>query len=139
MRRARVVILSLLCIVVAAVPGQIMYAIAAKKNLLDPSFFLGMMVASSASYVVFSAAKLIPSHTAQLLTGIGGSYFALIGLVFLVVFKGDIAEFMLWLPVVIVFGIPFMAPLIGLSWLGSTLVLGAKKRWDPNEAAPTDR
>ena len=139
MRTARVIILSLLCIVVAAVPGQIMYAIAAKKNLLDPSFFLGMMIASSASFVVFSAAKLIPSPTAQLLTGIGGSYLAFIGLVFLAVFKGEIAEFTLWLPGVIVFGIPFMAPLVGLSWLGSTLVFGVKKRRAPNEAAPADR
>jgi len=35
---------------------------------------------------------------------------------------GDLSETMMWMPVILMFGIPYMAPLIGMSLLGNMLV-----------------
>lgn len=122
-------LVGLLVIVLAAVSGQIMCAPLQRSVLLNPQVFAIMVVFSGASFVVFSVTKNMPSRLAQVLTGIGGSYLAFLGILFIfAAIKDETAEALLWLPAMIVFGIPLMAPLVGLSWFASTLTFGRNRK-----------
>lgn len=140
MTTPRTVVVSLLGIASAAVAGQIMCAPLKRGILLNPLVFSFMLAFSCTAFVAFSVTRRIPSPLARPIAGIGVSYlgFALVLLAFAAI-KGEVAEFMKWLPGMIVFGIPMMAPLVGISWLGSARALGARKRPVPNEAAAADR
>ncbi len=128
MKTTSTIVPALLCIVVAAVTGQVMCAPLKSGVLLNPQVFSIMVVFSCTSFVVFSVARRIPSPLAQLLAGIGGSYLVLAGTLFVfAAIKGETAEAMLWLPALIVYGIPLTAPLVGLSWLASALAFGPKR------------
>jgi len=127
MKIARIT-LGLLCVIVAALPPYLLYATHEDGNLRNPRLYLAMLIASVTSFAVFSFAKKLPSFKIQIIAGIGGSYFAFFVLVLLVAaIMGEIAEFIMWSVIIVLFGIPFMAPLVGLSWLSSTLVFGMKK------------
>jgi len=129
MRTTRIVVLSLLGIVVAAVAGQIMCAPLKRGLLLSPKVFSFMLVFSCTSFAIFCVTKNMPSPLPQLAAGIGSSYLAFLGIVFIfAAIKDEVAEAILWLPAMLLFGIPLMAPLVGLSWLGSTLVSRVKRR-----------
>jgi len=128
MKTTNTIVLTLLCIVVAAVTGQIMCAPLKSGILLSPQVFSIMVIFSCTSFVVFSVTKRIPSSLAKLLAGIGGSYLVFVGILFIfAAIKGETAEAMMWLPAMMVYGIPLMAPLVGLSWLASTLAFGPKR------------
>jgi hypothetical protein len=118
-----------LCIIAAAIPPYLHYARHKDGNLRNPGLFLAMLIASVTCFAVFSLTKKLPSFMSQLIAGIIGSYIALIGLVFFrAAIIGEIAETIMWSPIIVLFGIPFMAPLVGLSWLSSTLIFGIKKK-----------
>ena len=122
------IILGLALIIAAALPSHIFYTRMNHGNFKDPTLFMTMLAAAATSFAVFSCSKLIPSYRAQLISGILGSYCAFLGLVFLwAAIKGDFAETYMWTPIIILFGIPFMAPMVALSWLASTLVFGLRK------------
>ena len=121
--------LGFLCIIAAAIPPYLHYVRHKDGNLRNPGLFLAMLIASVTCFAVFSLTKKLPSFMPQLIAGIIGSYIALIGLVFFrAAIIGEIAETIMWSPIIVLFGIPFMAPLVGLSWLGSTLIFGMKKK-----------
>ena len=125
------VTVGLLGIAVAAVAGQLMCSTLRRGRgiLLSPEVFCVMVAFSCASSAAFTVARRIPSPTARILAGIAGSYLAILAIVFVfAAIKDEIAESLLWLPAMLVFGTPLMAPLVGLSWLGSTLVARAKER-----------
>jgi hypothetical protein len=128
MKIARIT-LGFLCIIAAAIPSHLLYATHEDGNLRNPGLFLAMFIASVTSFAVFSLTKKLPSFTSQLIAGILGSYLAFLGLVFLIAaITGDTAETIMWTPIIVLFGIPFMAPLVGLSWLSSVLIFGIKKK-----------
>jgi hypothetical protein len=112
----------------AAVPSHLLYAKNEDGNLLNPHVFLAMLIASVTSFLVFSLAKKIPFFLVQIIVGIGVSYLAFLGVIFLIAaITDEMAETIMWMPIMILVGIPNMAPLVGLSWLGSTLIFGMKK------------
>ncbi len=95
---------------------------------MNPGLFIAMLAASVTSFTVFSVSKHMPSYRTQLIIGVLGSYFAFLGLVFLVaMLQGEIAETYMWTPIILLCGIPFMAPLVGLSWVSSTIVFGFRR------------
>jgi hypothetical protein len=129
MKTAKHNLVGFLVIVFAAVSGQIMCAPLKKGVLLNPQVFAIMVAFSGASFVVFSVTRNIPSRLAQVLAGLGGSYLAFLGILFIfAAIKDETAEALLWLPAMIVFGIPLMAPLVGLSWFASTLAFGRNRK-----------
>ena len=110
--------LGILCIIAAAVPPYFLYAKSEDGNTSNPALFFAMLIAALTSFAVFSITKKIPSFRAQLIAGFGGSYLALLGLVFLAAaIHGETADTFMWTPIILLFGIPYMAPLVGLSWL----------------------
>ena len=120
--------MGLVCVIAAAVPPYVLYAKSEDGNMRNPGLFLAMLAAAVTSFVVASVTKRLPSFRAQLIAGIGGSYLALLGLLFFVAaIQGKVAETLMWTPVILLFGLPFMAPLVGLAWLGSTLIFGLRK------------
>jgi hypothetical protein len=127
MKIARIT-LGFLCIIAAAIPSYLLYAKHEDGNLRNPGLFLAMFIASVTSFAVFSITKKLPSFTSQLIAGIMGSYLVFFGLVFAIaIITGATAETIMWSPIIVLFGIPFMAPLVGLSWLSSTLIFGIKR------------
>ena len=121
--------MGLLCIILATVPPYLLYTRHEDGNLRTHGLFRAMLIASVTCFAVFSLTKKLPSFMSQLIAGIIGSYIALIGLVFFrAAIIGEIAETIMWSPIIVLFGIPFMAPLVGLSWLSSTLIFGMKKK-----------
>ena len=122
-------LVALLVIVLAAAGGQLMCAPLKKGAVLNPQMFAIMFVFSCAAFVVFSVTKNIQSRLARVLTGIVGSYLAFLGILFVfAAIKDETAEALLWLPAMIVFGIPLMVPLVGLSWFASTLAFGRNRK-----------
>lgn len=128
MKTARI-IAGLLCVIAAAVPSYLLYAKHEDGNMRNPGLFLMMLIASVISFAIFSLAKKLPSLITQLIAGIFGSYIAIFGLFFLLAaIKGTEAEFIMWSPIIIIFGIPWLAPLVAMSWLSSILVFGINKK-----------
>jgi hypothetical protein len=113
------------CVVVAAAAGQIMCALLGRGVLLNPEVFFLMLVFSCASFGIFCGARKIASPPIRAAAGIGGSYLAFLAVIFVfAVLRDEVAEAVLRLPAMLVYGIPLMAPLVGMAWLGSTLWRG---------------
>ena len=117
------------------VPPHVMYAKSEDGNIWNVSLFAMMLAAAIASFVTFVACRImLTTKGKRLFIGVIASY--LVMLILLLVASGvtgDIAETMMWMPVILLFGIPYMAPLVGMSWLGSVLVFGNEKG-EPEQA-----
>ena len=106
-----------------------MYAKSEDGNIWNFSLFAMMLAAAIASFVAFVACRIMfGTKGKRLFIGVIASY--LVMLILLVAASsvtGDIAETIMWMPIIFLFGIPYMAPLVGMSWLGSVLVIGNEK------------
>lgn len=124
------VIAGILCVPLAALPPHVMYAMSEDGNLWDIVLFSMMLLAAVVSFVCFAVSRyLFSTKGKRVIAGIFASYTAmLVLLVVSAVITSDLSETMMWMPVILIFGIPFMAPLIGISFLGSTLIFGNKEK-----------
>jgi hypothetical protein len=131
------IIIGLLCVIVGTLPTHVMYAMSEDRNLCNPSLFAMMLLAAVISFTTFAACRILFSAKGKrLLIGVIASYAAMfILLVVATGITGDIAETMMWMPIILLFGIPYMTPLIGMSWLGSVLVFGNGKENAPMNAS----
>lgn len=85
-----------------------------------------MIVAAIASFTVFAVCRwLFSTGTKHRLFGVILSYVVLTVLYLVVgAIEGNLDESIMWLPIALMFGVPFMAPLIFMAWLGSVLAFG---------------
>ena len=80
-----------------------------------------MLIAAVISFIAFSTTRYIfKSNIKRIIAGIIASYVAML-LILVVVssIAGEIAETLMWMPIILMFGAVYMAPLIGISLLGS--------------------
>jgi hypothetical protein len=89
------------------------------------STWLWILTASALSFTAWCLAKQMNRVAKQLKVGVGGSYAGFL-LLFLLAgaYHGQPGETIMWSPIYALFGIPIMAPCVGLSWLASSLLLG---------------
>ncbi len=131
-------ILGVLCVIAGTIPPYLMYAKSEDGNLRNPALFATILVAASISLAVFGVCRLLfTTALKRLFIGAIASYVAL--LLFLLVaarITGDLAETTMWMPIILLFGIPFMAPLVGMSWLGSILIFGKRNNETEPSTAP---
>lgn len=121
-------VLGLLCVVAGAIPPHVMYAMSEDGNLFNPVLFGLMAVAAVTAFFVFAVSRrLSSSSVGQFAVGVLGCYASFLALlVIALALTGEAAEALMWMPVTVFFGIPFMAPLVVMAWLGSVLVFAAK-------------
>jgi len=113
-----------------SIPPYVLYAEGKDGNLLNASLMLAMLFAASVSFLVFALCRYIfpTSLLLQQVIGWSGSYVSFLLLAILVsAMQGNLPETIMWLPIIVLFGIPFMAPLIGMSWLATHLMFGPKR------------
>jgi hypothetical protein len=124
------IISGLICIPLAAIPPHVMYAMSEDGNLWNNTLFSMMLLAAIASFVSFSASRYIfDSSKKRIVVGIIISYGAmLVLLIFFSYLKGDLPETIMWMPIIIIFGVLYMSPLLGLSFLASILIFGNNKK-----------
>lgn len=96
-------------------------------NLRNTELFLMMLCASVAAFLTVTGARFI--FTVRRTQLIGGSAAAYCLFVLLVLENAlthgvsAFAETVMWLPIMVMFGIPFMAPTVTLAWCGSFLAI----------------
>ena len=130
-------ILGLLCVLAGTLPSHVMYARSEDGNLWNLQLFVMMLAAAITSFVAFAVCRLLVDGTVKrLVVGAIASYAAILALLLVAAgVTGDVAETLMWMPVIILFGIPFLAPLVGMSALGSVLMFGNEER-KPEPASP---
>lgn len=132
-------IVGLICVLAGTLPPHVMYARSEDGNLWNLQLFAMMLAAATISFGTFAVCRLFLDGTVKrLAVGAIASYAAI--LMFLLVasrITGDLAETMMWMPVILLFGIPFMAPLVAMSGVGSVLVFGDGKT-RPEQGAQGD-
>lgn len=118
-------ILGLLCILIGTLPPHVWYARSGSGNLWDLKLYLAILVAAITSFLSFAICRLLLRiPLVRFVAGAIGSYFAMWILIFIIsCFTGDSAELKMWWPIFMIFGIPYMAPLVVMSGLGSMLIL----------------
>ena len=122
----------------AALPPHYMYAMSEDGNIYNKKLLVMMLIAAVISFIAFSTTRYIfKSNIKRIIAGIIASYAAM--LLILVVassIAGEIAETLMWMPIILMFGAVYMAPLIGISLLGSVLVFGYEKETPEPPFAP---
>ena len=121
-------IIGVLCIIFAALPPHMMYAMSEDGNLWNIHLFSMMLIASVLSFAVFIASRfLFVSKSKWIIAGIFFSYSSILALLITVsAITGDLSETIMWMPVILMFGIPYMAPLVGIALLGNMLIFEDK-------------
>lgn len=133
-RRRLRLILGLACIPAGAIPPYVRYSLADSGDFINVSFFMEMLWESAASFAIFSLANLIPRLEVRIAVGVIGSYAVFWAHYFLSsAAAGYLDEAIMWSYVMVLFSIPYVAPLVGLAWLGSTLVFGRSKRQEAQQ------
>jgi hypothetical protein len=129
--------LGLLCVIAGTLPSHVLYATSKDGDLWNLQLFTTVLVAAITSFVVFAGCRLLPGGTAnRLVVGAIASYAAILALLLVWVgVSGEMDETLMWMPVILLVGIPYLAPLVGMSALGSILVFGDRDR-QPDQASP---
>jgi hypothetical protein len=128
--RTKRIILGSICVVAGTLSSQWMYAASSGSGeFLDPNLSKMMAVAAGVVFLVFAASRwLFQSLAAHLILGCLGSYGSLLALVLVVsAGQGGLEETRMWMPVILIIGIPYMAPLVGMTWLGTVLIFPKRK------------
>lgn len=103
-----------------------MYARSEDGDLWNPGLFGMILVAAVTSFLLFVASRNL-AFTARrgFFAGAIASYVSFFVLITVgAALHGQLAETLMWTPVILLFGIPFMAPLVVMSWIGARLVFG---------------
>lgn len=118
------------------ITSTLFYALSQGDGLVPPSFVFTLLIATVISFLIFSACRRIWRNRSSVALVIGTlcSYLTFGALVLSLAAAGgerELAEAYMWMPVWILFGIPFMAPIVGSSWAGSILIFAATPQDDP--------
>ncbi len=115
-------VLGLLCIPAGAFGSFAMYVTSKDGNFRNPIFFGILLFLAIISFSIFSFCQRFRSKGLGTQIGVVGSYVAFI--VFLLLsslFEKNNGELLTWMPVIVILGVFYMAPVVGLSYLGSSL------------------
>jgi hypothetical protein len=117
-------ILGLGCLIGGVLASASLYTASSGDGAYSPDL-LGMMGISAAlSFGSFALCRrLLPYHSHALVLGSVGSYLLLLAALLIASnMRGELPQTVMWLPIIILVGIPYMAPLVALSGLACTLM-----------------
>lgn len=120
--------MGLACVFLGAVPSHVAYVSSNDGNLWDLWHFSVILGAALVCFIVFSVCRLIRGigKGMRLLLGTVINYaLLLLGLFAMAWIDGVIYEIGMWLPVIVIFGIPFFAPTVLMSWFGCKIWFGS--------------
>ncbi len=125
-------LLGVAALIAGVIFSYLLYAFSESRSdfSLNPWLLGTMALAAIVSFVNFSLSRFVPTVIGGMLAGVAGSYASFFVLFFLFVgLHGPMAlyEAIMWLPIITLFGVPYMAPLVGMTWLATTLLLGRPK------------
>ncbi|HOU60098.1 MAG TPA: hypothetical protein PLS59_11715 [Kiritimatiellia bacterium] len=128
-------ILGLICVLAGTLLPHAMYAMSEDGNLWNLQLFVMMLIAAITSFTAFAACRFFLDGTIKrFIIGAIASYAAILILLLAAAgITGEFSEVIMWIPVILLFGVPFMAPLVIMSGVGSLLVMGNGK---PEPATP---
>ena len=118
-------VIGLLCVVMGGAQAYANYMMTGNGEAWNPTVALLMTLATGASFVGFATSrKVIHSRLRHFIIGSVASYFWF--LILLLIFsaaKGLLSVTVMRLPDFILYGLPYMAPLVVLVWLGTVLMI----------------
>ena len=119
------ILIGLLCVPAGMVLPCALYTLGKGRTSPHPALLAGMAVAAATSFLVFTACRALPPGARRGVIGAAASYGAFLVLLSAAASaQGTMAETLMWMPVIVLVGIPYMAPLVAMTWLGSVLVFG---------------
>ena len=118
------VILGMGCLVAGVVASGSLYAAADGSADVSTGLQMTMDISAALSFGCFGLFRvLLPSEAHRLVLGTVGSYLLLLATLLVVSWlQGELAQTQMWLPIIILFGIPYLAPLVLLSGLANYLI-----------------
>ena len=121
-------VLGLVCVVAGIILPYLMYAESGNGNIINPVLFIMMVIAGGISFLIFAICRWsFSSLLTQVLIGTTGCYTSFILLIVIVsAIRDELPETVMWMPIMLLFGIPYMAPLVGMTCLGSCLIIENK-------------
>jgi hypothetical protein len=115
------IVLGILLLLAGTAVTHVLYAMNEDGNLWNGGLFVGVLLAAVVATAVFGACRrFLSSRWARIVTGVSITY--CIWLAILLV--GD-PESGMWLPVIVIFGIPFTAPVLIGAWFSSDLFMSS--------------
>ncbi len=101
-----------------------LYAAADGSGDLSMDLQLTMGISATLSFGCFGLFRiLLPSEAHRLVLGAVGSYLLLLVALLVISWaRGELAQTQMWLPIIILIGVPYMAPLVMLSGLANYLI-----------------
>jgi hypothetical protein len=108
-----------MALVAGTIATRIFYALTEDGNLLNPALFLLLSGATLIATAAFCAARhFFSTSWIKVTVGVAGSYCA-----WLIILLASGPETAMWLPVIILVGVPFTAPVLIGAWVGSGLLM----------------
>lgn len=115
------IVLGTLLVLGGTVATHALYAMSEDGNLWNAALFIGVFVASFVATAVFCACRrFLASRRARVMTGISVIY-----CIWLVTLLAGDPESKMWLPVIVIFGVPFTAPVLIATWFASGLFMSS--------------
>jgi len=119
---------SLLCLAAAVIISYRFFSRHAASDKFHVDLAITMSAAAALSFAFITRTKKIPSLRVQVLAGTLGSYLIVTGLIVLAAAcQGQLAQTIMWLPLMLLYIFLYTTPLVALSWLASTIIFGFKK------------
>ena len=126
MTRTAKVALGLTCTLAGVTATYLLYAMNEDGDFFAPGLMVMLLVAAAAAFGVFTFCKRrVQAPKKQFALGCLGCYacFAALLLGGSVV-AGNFPETFMWLPVIVLFGVPFALPLVVGAFLGAAIAFG---------------
>jgi len=112
-------VLGTLLVLAGALVTHVLYAMNEDGNLWNGALFVGVLLAAVVATAVFCGCRrFLSSRWARVLIGVSIIYCVWLAILLI----GD-PESGMWLPVIIIFGIPFTAPVLIAAWFSSGLFM----------------
>ncbi len=111
------------------------YAISMNDDLNKLGLFVMTAIAGGLVFLVFVfSLKLFKSLAKQIIFGTIGCYVSFFMLIFIIaVLTGDFQETIKWyIPIMLIVGIPYTTPLVGVVCLGTFLIFGKRSQPEQN-------
>lgn len=115
-------ILASVCVVAGALATQYLYA--SREDAVDSKFYMAVFIAAGISFVLFTVLRIqLTSDSRAGFLGCVGSYLIpFLTLFVLSIFTGGAAEFVMWSPIILLFGSLFFTPVVITSYWASVIM-----------------
>ncbi len=123
------ILIGVMCSVIGTVPAYVFYSVTNPSSNDQSTLIIGMLVADLICLSMFIASRyMFKNIFAQAVSAMMGTYTLLtLAVIIRSVAQDELAETLMWLPIIMLFGFPAMFPLVVMTWIGTTIMFGKKK------------